>query len=131
MGFFCCGQNSSSNSELSNPLTQTLFAEICALHDDRNTRIRIQQLALGACLLLSTCAGVGLYVLAPEVMRIALGESYVASVWVLKALSVVVPLLSLNMILGPQILVPHGRSNANAGQVAAALISVPCALFSC
>lgn len=131
MGFFLAADKIvRAIVSLSNPLTQTLFAEICALHGDRNTRIRIQQLALGACLLLSTCAGVGLYVLAPEVMRIALGESYVASVWVLKALSMVVPLLSLNMILGPQILVPHGKeATLTLAQVAAALISVPCALF--
>lgn len=131
MGFFLAADKIvRATVSLSNPLTQTLFPEICALHGDRDTRIRIQQLALGVCLLLSTCAGAGLYVLAPEAMQIALGESYFASIWVLKALAVVVPLLSLNMILGPQILVPHGKETAlTLAQAAAALISVPSALF--
>ena len=131
MGFFLAADKIvRAMVSLSNPLTQTLFPEICALHGDHNTRIRIQQLTLGACLLLSTCAGAGLYVLAPVVMQIALGKSYIESVWVLQSLAVVVPLLSLNMILGPQILVPHGKEITLAlAQVVAALISVPSALF--
>lgn len=132
MGLFLAADKiSRAIVSMSNPLSQALFPEICALHglDDAARRLRLQRMALLAALLASAggCALVEL--LAPAILQLALGQASEDAVLILRLLALVIPLLSLNQILGPQLLVPKGKEHVvTLAQICAAVVSIPTAL---
>lgn len=132
MGLFLAADKiSRAIVSMSNPLSQALFPEICALHglDDAARRLRLQRMALLAALLASAggCALVEL--LAPAILQLALGQAPEDAVLILRLLALVIPLLSLNQILGPQLLVPKGKEHVvTLAQICAAVVSIPTAL---
>lgn len=132
MGLFLAADKiSRAIVSLSNPLSQALFPEICALHtmNDAARQLRLQRLALLAALFASVggCALVEL--LAPAILHLALGQASGDAVLILRLLAFVIPLLSLNQILGPQLLVPMGKEHiVTTAQICAAVVSIPTAL---
>lgn len=132
MGLFLAADKiSRAIVSLSNPLSQALFPEICALHgrNDAGHRLRLQRVALLAALLTGVGGCIFVELLAPAILRLALGQASEDAVLILRLLAFVIPLLSLNQILGPQLLVPKGREHVvTMAQIVAAMVSIPAAL---
>lgn len=132
MGLFLAADKiSRAMVSLGNPLSQALFSEICALHtpDDAARRLRLQRTALLAALLAAAGGCVLVELLAPAILRLALGQASGDAVLILRLLALVIPLLSLNQILGPHLLVPAGKEHVVImAQICAAVVSIPTAL---
>lgn len=132
MGLFLAADKiSRAIVSLSNPLSQALFPEICALHaqSDAARRLRLQRVALLAALLTGMVGCILVELLAPLILRLALGQASEDAVLILRLLAFVIPLLSLNQILGPQLLVPKGKEHVvTMAQIFAAVVSIPTAL---
>lgn len=117
---------------LSNPITQALFPEICAMHGRNDVRLRLhlQRMTFGAALLTGVCAGSLIWVLAPQVMSLVLGDAPAEAVQAARVMAFVIPLLAANMVMGPQILVPMGKERlVILAQTVAALVSIPLTLL--
>lgn len=113
---------------LSSPITQTLFPEVCALHHHApHTARRYLRLSFLFSALGGVVAGVLLWLLAPWVIRIALGPDYAAAVPVLRITCLVIPFLACNFVLGTQTLVPFGQEAALVRVLfTVGLCSLPC-----
>ena len=114
---------------LANPAIQTLFPELCALRGPRTPRtarlVLIFLAATGGFMLL----GAGLaWLLAPLLIRVALGPDYAAAVPVLRLMLLLAPLYACDRVLGAQVLVPLGlERQQNRVQWACALLGLPLA----
>ena len=108
---------------VSNPVTQTLFPEICAL--------RGAQSGQAARMLRWSLAGTALvWLFAPLLVRIALGPAYSGTVPVLRVMAFLVPILACNFVLGTQTLVSFGQEKAlTITQAVAGALSLPAAAF--
>lgn len=125
--------------KLLNPAIQTLFPELCARRGqaqgvpggsgapgDAAATARLLRLFLvtaAACMLLAAALA---WLLAPWLMRLALGPGYAGAMPVLRLMLPLVPLLGCDLVLGAQVLVPLGlERQQNLVQWAAALLSLP------
>lgn len=116
---------------LMQPVTQTIFPEICALrgrHSDLAARVLRWSLALtvgGMLLAAALC-----WLTAPLMISIALGAGYAAAVPVLRVMSLVLPLLGADTVLGSQGLIPLGLEKRQVQvQLLMGGISLPLAAF--
>ncbi|MDE5879001.1 MAG: lipopolysaccharide biosynthesis protein [Desulfovibrio sp.] len=131
--------------KLLNPAIQTLFPELCARQGHRpaspglpgapgspDATARLLRLFLVTAALCMLLAAALAWLLAPWLMRLALGPGYAGAVPVLRLMLPLVPLLGCDMVLGAQVLVPLGlEKQQNRVQWAAALLSLPlAALFA-
>ncbi len=106
---------------LSNPLTNTLFPEICAkLKENKNNAMHILRysfLCTGAAMIVM--AGISVC-LAPWLMELFTGSKQPEAASALRVMSLTIPVLALNMVLGTQTLVPFGLER----QLTVTLLSV-------
>lgn len=114
---------------LANPAIQTLFPELCALRGPRTPRTARLLLLFLAATTLFMLLGAGLaWVMAPLLIRVALGPDYAAAVPVLRLMLLLAPLYACDRVLGAQVLVPLGlERQQNRVQWAAALLGLPLA----
>lgn len=114
---------------LAKPAIQTLFPELCALHGPRSPRTaRLLLLFLAATATALVAVSVLAWILAPWIIRLALGPHYAAAVPVLRLMLLFVPLAGCNMVLGAQVLVPLGlEKQQNIVLWGAALLCLPLA----
>ena len=114
---------------LANPAIQTLFPELCALRGQRparTARLLLLFLAVttGAMLLATGVA----WLMAPLLIRVALGPGYAGAVPVLRLMLLLAPLYACDRVLGAQVLVPLGlERQQNRVQWGAALLGLPLA----
>lgn len=116
---------------LVNPFTQTIFPEICALRElkPRRTRFILRCSLLGTFFLMAG-AVVVIWLLAPWIIKIALGPEFVESAYILRIMILASPLMACNYVLGTQALVAFARERAQVKvQTAAAIGSLPLAAF--
>lgn len=113
-----------------NPLSQTLFPEICASRQfAAASRLAALSLAFSFCF--TTLASALVWLLAPWILKISLGPDYAWGAPALRLMVLAAPLLASDYILANQILVPFGREKDLARILAlAALASLPLAAFS-
>lgn len=118
---------------LGKPITETIYPEISALRatqpDAATGILRFSlRLTLGLMLLATLC----IWICAPWLVQLALGQGYEQASGVLRIVACLAPILGCNFVLGSQILVPFGREKAlTAVQCAVALASAPLAVVLC
>lgn len=114
---------------ISNPVTQTLFPEVCALRSaqpDQTARMLRWSLAGTASVML--CATAAVWFAAPWIIRLALGAAYAEAAPVLRIMAFLVPVLACNFVLGTQTLVSFGQERAlTLTQAVAGALSLPAA----
>lgn len=111
---------------LTYPIMQTLFPEICA----QRIAIRWLRWSLFATGLAMCCAAVLVWIFAPSLITLTLGQDYVPAITALRLLTPLIPLLACNMILGTQILVAFEQEKALARvQAIVALVSLGAAVL--
>lgn len=112
---------------LLNPFTQALFPEICILRDKNpGSAWRILRLSLLVTFIASSLAALAVWLLAPWVIRMALGSAYQEAPEILRLMLLSVPAAACSQILGSQVLVPFGHDKIQA-QICAwvSLLSIP------
>lgn len=116
---------------VSNPVTQTLFPEICALRGAQSGQAaRMLRWSLAGTVLVMLCATALVWLFAPLLVRIALGPAYSGTVPVLRVMAFLVPILACNFVLGTQTLVSFGQEKAlTITQAVAGALSLPAAAF--
>lgn len=116
---------------ISNPVTQTLFPEICALRGAQSGQAaRMLRWSLAGTVLVMLCATAVVWLAAPLLVRIALGPAYSGTVPVLRIMAFLVPILACNFVLGTQTLVSFGQEKAlTITQAVAGALSLPTAAF--
>ena len=116
---------------VSNPVTQTLFPEICALRGAQSGQAaRMLRWSLAGTVLVMLCATALVWLFAPLLVRIALGPAYSGTVPVLRVMAFLVPILACNFELGTQTLVSFGQEKAlTITQAVAGALSLPAAAF--
>lgn len=116
---------------VSNPVTQTLFPEICALRGAQSGQAaRMLRWSLAGTVLVMLCATALVWLFAPLLVRIALGLAYSGTVPVLRVMAFLVPILACNFVLGTQTLVSFGQEKAlTITQAVAGALSLPAAAF--
>ena len=115
----------------SNPVTQTLFPEICALRRAQPAQAaRMLRWSLAGTVSVMLCATALVWLSAPLLVRIALGPTYSGTVPVLRVMAFLVPILACNFVLGTQTLVSFGQEKAlTITQAVAGALSLPAAAF--
>lgn len=116
---------------LSNPVTQTLFPEICALRAGEQKRAaHLLRCSLLGTALVMLCAAAAIWYAAPLLISLALGSDYAAAVPILRIMAFLAPILACNFVLGTQTLVSFGQEKALTFTLAAAgALSLPAAAF--
>ncbi len=116
---------------VSNPVTQTLFPEICALRGAQSGQAaRMLRWSLAGTVSVMLCATALVWLFAPLLIRIALGPAYSGTVPVLRVMAFLVPILACNFVLGTQTLVSFGQEKAlTITQAVAGALSLPAAAF--
>ena len=116
---------------VSNPVTHTLFPEICALRGAQSGQAaRMLRWSLAGTVLVMLCATALVWLFAPLLVRIALGPAYSGTVPVLRVMAFLVPILACNFVLGTQTLVSFGQEKAlTITQAVAGALSLPAAAF--
>lgn len=116
---------------VSNPVTQTLFPEICALRGAQSGQAaRMLRWSLAGTVSVMLCATALVWLFAPLLVRIALGPAYSGTVPVLRVMAFLVPILACNFVLGTQTLVSFGQEKAlTITQAVAGALSLPAAAF--
>lgn len=116
---------------ISNPVTQTLFPEICALRGAQSGQAaRMLRWSLAGTVSVMLCATALVWLFAPLLIRIALGPAYSGTVPVLRVMAFLVPILACNFVLGTQTLVSFGQEKAlTITQAVAGALSLPAAAF--
>lgn len=116
---------------LVNPFTQTIFPEVCALRELKPGRTRfILRCSLLVTFALMAGAAAAIWLLAPWIIKIALGPEFVENAHILRIMILASPLMACNFVLGTQALVAFARERAQVKvQAAAAIGSLPLAAF--
>lgn len=116
---------------LLNPFTQTIFPEICILrHKDPLNAWRILRISLLITFFASALAAGMVWLLAPLVIQLALGNAYPAAPEILRIMLFAVPAAACAQVLGSQVLVPFGMDKIQAAIcLAVSIASIP--LSSC
>lgn len=114
---------------LINPISQTFFPEICVLREQKPARTRRilcwSLLAVAALSLLGTAL---VWLLAPWLIRLALGAEFASGASVLRIMVLAVPLMACGQALGTQALVAFGREKAQMSvQAIVAIAALPLA----
>lgn len=117
---------------LLNPVTQTIFPEICILSDKNpKSAWRILRLSLILTFLAAAAASAVLWIAAPLVIKIALGDAYQSAPMALRIMLFSVPAAACVQVLGSQALVPFGWEKLQAlicGAVSLASVPLSAAL---
>lgn len=118
-------------ADASEPVTQTIFPEICALrHNDAKcaNQMLFWSFAITVGLMLS--AAILLWITAPWLIPFALSVKYTEAIPILDIMLVALPLMGINSVVGPQILVAHGFERPYfLSSVFVAAASAPLAIF--
>lgn len=116
---------------LSNPVTQTLFPEICALRDAEQKRAaHLLRCSLLGTALAMLCAAAAIWCAAPWLISLALGKDYAGAVPVLRVMAFLAPILACNFVLGTQTLVSfHQEKSLTLTLAVVGLLSLPAAAF--
>ncbi|MGE9985796.1 lipopolysaccharide biosynthesis protein [Desulfovibrio sp. SGI.169] len=114
---------------VSNPVTQTLFPEICALRGAQPGRAAsMLRWSLGGTAAVMLCATAAVWFAAPWLIRLALGAAYAEATPILRIMAFLAPVLACNMVLGTQTLVAFGKERALiATQAVMCVLSLPMA----
>lgn len=96
---------------LTTPAVQTLFPELCATRDCLTARRMAHRIALYTGMAMGL-AGALLWIAAPLVIGLALGDGYAAAVPLLRVLCLLVPLLAVNASLAAHGFVACGHERA-------------------
>lgn len=121
-----------SLGSLINPFTQTLFPELCILRL-RNTgeAAAIFRWSLGLAFLGATACSILVWLMAPWIIRLALGSGYDNAIPVLRIYVIALPFMIMNNIIINQGLVPFGKESQQAViQGTCAILSLPVAAFA-
>ncbi len=98
---------------LANPLTQTVFPEICVLRNSQPAVARrILRLSLLVTFAFLFIGGACIWALAPWILRLALGEAYVWGAPILRIMILGAPLMAFGHVLGTQTLVSFGQEKS-------------------
>lgn len=102
-------------TSLVQPFTQTIFPEICLLGttDPQKSR-RILQISLAGTVACMCAACAIAWILAPWLLRLALGASFIHNADILRILLLASPLAAANAVLAFQALVPYGHDRAQS-----------------
>lgn len=94
---------------LSDPVTRTIFPEVCALRG-KNPRkaVKMQLISLIATMGGMAAAAAVLYGFAPWIVGVFLGRGYGEAATLVRILCLCIPILGCNMVMGTQILVTYG-----------------------
>ncbi len=111
------------------PFTQTLFPELCIWRKECAEKARnAARISLAASALAACCAVALATILAPWLIKLALGTAYIAAAPVLRFMLTATPFMVCNNVLACQILVPHGKEKAQLSiQVFCAFLVLPLA----
>ena len=115
-------------ASLVGPLNQTFFPEACASvsagQEQKNTLVGVSfWLTFGLMGLATLC----MFVFAPELVRLAYGQSLPDAVFALRVLCLLPPLLGCNLVLATQVLLPHNYEKQLAKLLfCVALLAIPC-----
>jgi polysaccharide transporter, PST family len=113
------------------PVTQALFPKMSYLtvNDPRAAR-RIARITLLTTLCVSSVLCLVTYLLAPLVVKMALGRGYEQAVPVLRVLAFAIPTVSCSVVMGCQCMLPLGMDKAfNVITIAAGIFNVTIALL--
>lgn len=112
---------------LAAPLTQALLPEICARQEKNPTgTMHLLRLSLTGTVAGMLILGVALWLTAPWLIPFVLGDGYEEAVPVLRIMTVLIPILACNIVLGNQVLVPFGQERAlTAVLLIVGLLSLP------
>lgn len=113
------------------PVTQTIFPEICALrHADAKTAGRMLFWSFAVTVGFMLLAAILLWVSAPWLIPLALSAKYAEAIPLLNIMLLALPIMGMNAVLGPQILVAAGRERAVfLSSVFVAVASLPLAVL--
>ncbi|MBD5416908.1 MAG: oligosaccharide flippase family protein [Desulfovibrio sp.] len=97
-------------SDASEPLTQTIYPEICALrHGNAKTAGRMLFWSLIVTVGLLLLAALLLWFTAPWLIPLALGAKYAEAIPILNIMVAALPIMGMNGVIGPQVLVASGH----------------------
>lgn len=118
-------------SDASEPVTQTIYPEVCALrHGDAKTAGQMLFWSFTVTAGLMLLAAILLWLTAPWLIPLALGARYAEAIPVLNIMVAALPIMGMNIVLGPQILVANGHERPYLlSSVLVAAASVPLAML--
>ena len=108
------------------PVSQTLYPRLSHLvHRERDRAARLARIGVALMAGGGTTMGVVVFFMAPLLVRIILGKDFVLSVPVLRILSLLLPIVGVNIALGIQWMLPLGLERAlNTITLLAGLINI-------
>ena len=111
---------------LLNPLSQTLYPRVSHLvHQERDRATRLARLGLALMAGAGIAMGAAVFLAAPLLVRIILGEGFAEAVPVLRILSLLLPIVGVNIALGVQWMLPLGlERDLNAITLVAGLLNI-------
>lgn len=111
------------------PFTQTIFPEVCILwqREPGHAR-RILRLSLLLTFIVSSLLAFLVWLLAPFLIRVALGQAYANAAEIMRIMLLAVPFATAGQVLGTQVLVPMGEDKRLAWiRVWVTIASIPAA----
>lgn len=116
---------------VANPAIQTLYPETCRLaYCDKRNVVKILSLLIIAIFMGMTLISAIVYIAAPILLKIALGDNYSTAANVLRPMLFAVPLMACNQTLTSQGLLPLGLEKVQAFALGlAAFASLPLSIF--
>lgn len=118
-------------ADASEPVTQTIFPEICAMRrKDSKTACQMLFWSFAVTVGIMLLAAISLWLAAPWLIPFALSSKYTEAIPILNIMLIALPIMGINSVLGPQILVTNGHERAYfISSVFVAAVSVPLAIF--
>lgn len=118
-------------ADASEPVTQTIYPEICALrHADAKTAGRMLFWSFAVTVGVMLLAAVLLWITAPWLIPLALSAKYAEAIPLLDIMLLALPVMGANAVLGSQILVARGQERAVfLSSVFVAAASLPLAML--
>ncbi|WP_165079200.1 MULTISPECIES: oligosaccharide flippase family protein [unclassified Desulfovibrio] len=118
-------------ADASEPVTQTIYPEVCALrHGGTETAGQMLFWSFAVTVGLMLLAAVLLWLTAPWLIPLALGAKYAEAIPILNIMVAALPIMGMNAVVGPQILVASGHERAFfLASVFVAAASVPLAML--
>jgi PST family polysaccharide transporter len=108
------------------PISQTLYPRLSHLvHHDRDRAARLARIGVITMAVGGAAIGIAVFLLAPLLVRLILGSTFVEAVPILRVLSLLVPLIGVNTAIGMQWMLPLGLDRVfNSIVLLAGLINV-------
>ncbi|MDE6735641.1 MAG: lipopolysaccharide biosynthesis protein [Desulfovibrio sp.] len=100
-------------SDASEPVTETIYPEVCALrHGGTKSAGQMLFWSFAVTVGLMLLAALALWATAPWLIPLALGAKYAEAIPILNIMVAALPIMGMNAVVGPQILVASGHERA-------------------